>query len=463
MLLLVLLLVPLYLLAQLTLKVTSVPENTPIEDDIYATGTFNNWDPQNDNFILTNNGDGTYEIAITTAPGEVKFKFTRGGWNTVEGNAQGNFQPDHVVNYQGGAQTVELPILSWEDLAGNNSTAAGNVTILSESFYMPQLNKNRRIWVYLPPDYQVSNKSYPVLYIHDGQNVFDAATSFSGEWEVDESLNSLFEDGDEGIIVVAIDNGGASRFDEYSPWVHPQYGGGQGDEYMAFLVETLKPHIDANYRTRPEREHTGLMGSSMGGLISLYGAIQYQEVFSKAGVFSPAFWVAPEAYTHVTSTGKQEDMRIYLLAGEQESESMVPDMQQMYNTLLEAGFDESELFFNTHADGQHSEWYWAREFPGAYIWLYSNSSTVTSTGSIPEPISLRLLPNPTDSLVRFKFDQNIKNPRIAIYTTDGTLVLKRQRLSTDTLNVSTFPNGMYILNVYNKRKLVASQRLVIVR
>ncbi|MDV7392611.1 alpha/beta hydrolase-fold protein, partial [Arthrospira platensis SPKY1] len=167
-----------------------------------------------------------------------------------EGNANGGFLPNRTFNFTGNPQTLNLSILTWEDLGGgSNSTAAANVQIMNNAFFMPQLNRSRRIWVYLPPDYNTSNKHYPVIYMKDGQNLFDQATSFSGEWQVDETLNTLFNQGDYGAIVVGIDNGGSERLNEYSPWVNAQYGGGQGNAYMAFVAETLKPHIDANFRT----------------------------------------------------------------------------------------------------------------------------------------------------------------------------------------------------------------------
>ena len=449
--------------AQLTLKVVAIPDNTPEDASIYAAGTFNGWDPEDADYILMDNMDGTHEISLDIPAGEVKFKFTRGGWPTVEGNENGGFLPDRVINYSGGIQTEELEILSWEDLGGpgtGNSTAADNVHIVDETFFMPQLNRERRVWIYLPPDYEASDKYYPVLYMHDGQNVFDAFTSFSGEWEVDESLNQLFENGDEGIIVVAIDNGGANRFNEYSPWVHPTYGGGQGDEYMAFIVETLKPYIDDNYRTRTKREHTGLMGYSRGGVIYMYGLIEYQDVFSKAGVFSPAFWVAPGAYTHVSTTGKEADVRVYFLAGEQESASMVPDMQQMYNTMLDAGFEESELFFLTHADGQHSEWYWAREFPDAYEWLFANSLP-TDTDEIAINTNIRYFPNPADSILNIRLEDPMISPRLDVYNLDGQLVRKRSRLRSQQINTTDLPNGTYLFNLYSRKKLVQSQKVVV--
>ncbi|MBV6655616.1 MAG: alpha/beta hydrolase, partial [Mameliella sp.] len=227
--------------AQVTFTITSIPENTPEDATIYAAGNFNSWNDGNADYALTAEADGTYTLTFEPAPGTLEFKFTRGSWATVEGNATGGYLPNRTLNYEGGTLEVDLEILSWEGDSPATSTAADNVFLLDEDFYMPQLDRNRRIWIYLPPDYNTSDATYPVLYMHDGQNLFDAATAAFGEWEVDESLNALFQDGDPGVIVVGIDNGGGLRLNEYSPWINPSYGGGEGAAYVDFIVETLKP------------------------------------------------------------------------------------------------------------------------------------------------------------------------------------------------------------------------------
>ncbi len=453
----------LHLPAQLTLQVTAIPDNTPEDAVIHLAGNFNNWDPGHPDYILTESEDGALEITIDPSPGQLEFKFTRGSWATVEGNAAGGFLPNRTYAYEGAAQTTELTILSWEDLGGSggNSTAADNVTVLAEDFYIPHLDRYRRIWLYLPPDYETSEKAYPVLYMQDGQNVFDAATSFAGEWEVDEALNALFEAGNEGVIVVAIDNGGAERINEYSPWINPDYGGGQGDQYLAFITETLKPHIDANYRTLPGREHTGIMGSSLGGLISFYGAIEYQEVFSKAGVFSPSFWFAEECYSHVAQTGKAADMRIYLLAGESEGNgAVVADMQAMYDTLLSAGFSEAELAFVTHADGAHSEWYWAREFPAAYEWLFG---TLTSVAAADPPATLQLYPNPANDRLFVVKATPWKTGRALFFDTAGKVVATAALPRTGGIDTSALAPGVYTVLIYEMDQVLTTQRIIITR
>ena len=168
--------------AQLTINVTSIPANTPANAKIHIVGTFNNWDPADATKTLTKNANGQYTITFTPPTGLMKFKFTRGSWATVEGNANGTFLPDRELTYSGQA-TVNLTILTWEDLGGGSvggGTAAPNVSILSNQFNIPQLNRKRRIWLYLPPDYQTTAKKYPVLYMHDAQNLFDSKTAAFG-------------------------------------------------------------------------------------------------------------------------------------------------------------------------------------------------------------------------------------------------------------------------------------------
>ncbi|MEO1262406.1 MAG: alpha/beta hydrolase-fold protein [Bacteroidota bacterium] len=447
--------------AQLTLYITDVPNNTPVDADIYVAGSFQGWDPGDPDYELTNNGDGTYEIVINPPAGQLKFKFTRGGWDSVEGNANGEYLPDRIYDYDGNGTSLDLTILSWEDTGGSgSSTAADNVFILDEDFYMPQLNRNRRIWMYLPPDYDVSDKYYPVLYMHDGQNLFDMQTSFTGEWEVDESLNELFSQGDHGAIVVGIDNGQGVRADEYSPWYNDNYdAGGQGAAYLDFIVETLKPFIDENYRTLVGREHTCLFGSSLGGLISQFGLMEHQDVFGKAGVFSPAFWFNPEIFDHSEDTPKNEAMKVYMLAGIPEGNgSVVDDVNQMEIALFNNGFAADEFNKAFHTDGQHSEWYWAREFPWAYLWLF-NGMDLTDA-SEQQAANIRIFPNPADTMLFLDNMPDLRRPMVRIFSADGKLAQK-ERLNGNSVDVSSLQPGVYVLNVRAKRKFSYTQQIIV--
>ncbi len=355
---------------QMTIKITSVPlYYTPTLDTIFITGNFNNWNAGDTAWQMTNNHDGTYQISFSLSSGaNIEYKFTRGSWDNVETQSDGSFLQNRTAIYTDGA-TLNCQVLNWNDLLGSH-TATGNTGIIDLDFFIPELGRTRRIWAYLPPDYYNSNNSYPVLYMQDGQNLFDVVYAFGSEWNVDESMQALFNSFSPSAIIVGIDNGEAERLNEYSPWVNTEYGGGQGEAYSEFIVNTLKPFIDATFRTLPDREFTGIMGSSMGGLISFYSSISNQNVFSKAGIFSPSFWFSDSIYSFISQTGPLSPMRLYFLAGDQESSSMIPNINSVMNALSSAGFSGNEMNLKTVPGGQHAEWFWASEFSEAFQWLF---------------------------------------------------------------------------------------------
>ena len=248
------------------------------------------------------------------------------------------------------------------------STASDNVFVITDTMYIPQLDRTRGIWIYLPPDYDTDYKYYPVLYMHDGQNLFEDTTSFMGEWGVDETLDSLFANGYEVPIVIGINNGGMQRIEELTPWSNEKYGGGDGDLYMQFIVESLKPEVDKRYRTLPEAINTAIFGSSLGGLISVYGGLKYNNAFHKIGAFSPSFWYADSVYTFVENATISPNTRILLLGSELEDSTMVTDMIKI-ETLMASKMPSEQLKVVGTSDGAHSEWFWKREFPDAIVWL----------------------------------------------------------------------------------------------
>lgn len=440
---------------QLTLTVTSIPAGTPADDDIYIAGNFNSWNPGDAAYVLTDLMNGSYAITFSPAPGTLEYKFIRGSWETVEGNASGNFIPNRTYTYTGGVKNIEVSIAGWEDGTGGNHTAADNVEILDEDFYIPQLDRNRRIWLYLPPDYDTSSKNYPVIYMQDGQNLFDVYYSFSGEWKIDESMNDLFDDGDYGAIVVGIDNGGGERINEYSPWYNPSYGGGDGEAYASFLVNTLKPYIDSSYRTLPGREYTAIAGSSMGGNISMYAGIEYQDVFGKVGIFSPAFWFSDSSYLHLAQKGITQDLRIYFVASQNESSTMIPNMMAMYDALIDAGQDENQMFFLNEVDGAHSEWFWAREYPDAYEWLFDE---LVLSEKFVNPENILMYPNPATDYLTIETDR--QDLDYTVYSSVGDTIMVGA-LSAGTINTSRLLTGTYFIILRDRKgKVVFSSAFV---
>lgn len=451
---------PHILCSQLHVIIQQIPANTPANASIFIAGNFNNWNPGDSSALMIKSGS-LYQRTLNPSVNPIQFKFTRGSWQTVEGNQNGGFLPNRVHTWSPG-DTLKLTIQSWEDLGGTNSTAAPNVSILSNSFFMPPLNRSRRIWVYLPPDYSSVTDSFPVLYMHDGQNLFDQATSFAGEWQVDETLNGLHSNLGKSIIVVGIDNGGAQRINEYSPWVHPQYGGGQGDQYLDFIVQYLKPFIDSAYRTVRSRTGTGMMGSSMGGLITFYGGLRHQDIFSKVGIFSPSYWFSSQVWTYPATIGQQQPMRIYQLAGGLESNgSVAQQIGQMKQTLVSAGFDEQQIQNKVVANGQHTEAFWRQEFGEAVLYLFSEHYFM-NTKEHDQAKTLSIFPNPFKDTVTFQLSEEgtfyltITDPAGRVYQT-GRYTTNQL---ADGLDLSHLKQGAYILHLTDRSTWNMSKVLI---
>ena len=250
-------------------------------------------------------------------------------------------------------------------------TATENVKIISEKFEIPQLKTTRRIWIYLPKDYETSHKKYDVMYLQDAQNLFDDASSYAGEWQVDETLNKIFEKTGKSLIVVGIDNGGEKRIEELSPYKNAKYGGGNGENYVKFIVETLKPFIDKNYRTKPQRKFTTIGGSSLGSLISVYAAVKYPETFGKVLAFSSAFWFNAKELNEFISSSKVnlKQQKYYFIQGKHEDEDMEEQTKRVIENLKSKNVKPKNIFLKIDEDGKHNEMYWRREFEGAVLWL----------------------------------------------------------------------------------------------
>jgi len=261
-----------------------------------------------------------------------------------------------------------MSLSDWQDYLHHNGTwhsVVGTLKIF-RGVWSPQLSNRREVVVYLPPSYALSQKRYPVLYMQDGQNLFDRATGFMGqEWEVDETMERLSAEGLEAIIV-GIWHAGEQRLDEYSPFHDPDHNmGGSGEAYLRFLIETLKPIIDQDFRTLSDRAHTGLLGSSMGGLISLYGYFRYPQIFGFAGAMSPAFWFGNGAIYRYIQSVSYLPGKLYLDHGSKE-----PSAWRMYAQLLEKGYRaDRDIRYVKEENATHTESAWARRLPDALRFL----------------------------------------------------------------------------------------------
>lgn len=241
--------------------------------------------------------------------------------------------------------------------------------ILEKELIISTLNRKRTIRIYLPFDYEQSTDSYPVIYMHDGQNLFDDQLSYGGKsWGV---LNHFNNPGQSQFIVVGIDNGGAHRFNEYSPFPANEYAqtitadfsngnGCEGSLYMEWVATKLKHYIDTNFRTKADFKNTLLVGSSMGGLISLFGGLQYNTVFGGLGVLSPAFWYCKEDILNYVNQNSNYSGKIFMTVGTKEdglanSQYYVDDATAMADLLNENNIDYKYLIIK---DARHNEASW---------------------------------------------------------------------------------------------------------
>lgn len=252
-----------------------------------------------------------------------------------------------------------------------HSTAAPNVQVLPFEFVLDGLDRQRTVRLYLPPDYDSSSELYPVLYMQDGQNLFDDKTAYAGEWGVDETLNQVAQQQGLKFIAVGVDNGGDKRMNEYSPWENKRFGPAEGELYMDFIVEVVKPYIDNNYRTLSDPQHTAIVGSSMGGLIAHYALHAYPQVFAKALLFSPSYWYSPQVFEFTQTHKAALDARIYVMFGDKEGDGMVVDTGRMERQLKQQGHPRQNMHFKRVVDGEHNESLWRQEFPAALMWLFA--------------------------------------------------------------------------------------------
>lgn len=243
-------------------------------------------------------------------------------------------------------------------------------------FHSVFLPDDRDVLVWLPPGYEEdSNRRYPVLYLHDGQNLFDPATAFQlgHHWRVGETATALVEQGRiEPLVIVGIANTGPRRIQEYTPTRDPRLGGGLADVYGRLIVEELKPFIDANYRTRPDAAHTGLGGASLGGLVSLHLGFNYWHVFGRLAIFSPAVWWGNRVILRTIRRARPRPLlKLWTDMGTAEGQRALDDARLLEAALVGAGWVAGENLRYTEYEGAtHSESAWAERVGPMLEWLF---------------------------------------------------------------------------------------------
>jgi predicted alpha/beta superfamily hydrolase len=362
----------------------AVPLETPADAEVWISGSEDALGKWNGAGVkLLRSPDGRYHGTVTLPAGAaVEYKVTRGSWETVEKDADNQEIRNRTFKVGKGKQHVTPTVARWADQnrVPVQHTLVGDIRYLRavSSKFLP---RKRDVIVWLPPGYDENPKRrYPVFYMHDGQNLMDVATAFSGaEWRVDEAASQLVQAGEvEPLIIVGVYNT-EDRFDEYTQvkdtGEFSEFGGGNADAYGRFLVEELKPMIDRTFRTKPEPESTGLGGSSLGGLVTMHLGIKYPQVFRRLAVVSPSvFWAKKDIVARVKALKKKQPSKIWVDIGTEESkgsQETVEDARLLRDTLVAEGWKlDKDLKYLEVVGAVHAEAAWAERIDDILKYLY---------------------------------------------------------------------------------------------
>jgi predicted alpha/beta superfamily hydrolase len=348
---------------------------TPSDSDaelrpIFIVGNFNHWKTEDERFKMRKMSNGHFIFCFPPhikLPQTLEYKYVRGDWENQELDVFGEMIPNRVLTFPYNASQVYDTVPRWMNYGLSFAPKfLPKKQIVSESFFMPSLNRYRRVQIFLPYNYhQKSDTHYPVLYLNDGQNLANTRSAY-GNWAVDQKMALLAEQGRGDLILVTIEHAGSDRLHEYTPTDE------QGKKYMLFLAEVLKPYIDKTFRTKSERAFTGIGGSSMGGLISLYAGLKYPTIFGRLLVFSPSIWVLGGAKVDFTLFQETHPTYIYMYAGGQEGANMLPNVRRVKRQLESHNIENKKFEINLSIDskGQHTEARWSQEFTKAIEWLF---------------------------------------------------------------------------------------------
>jgi predicted alpha/beta superfamily hydrolase len=350
-------------------------------EDFFVAGStkqLGQWRP--DGLKLSRAEDGVFFAQFSAPVGSrVEFKVTRGSWQSVEKDEFGrdiaNRELEVTASEDGALQTIHVTVERWGGERGgipktNQSTVTGTLK-LHPQFASQHLPRTRTVGVWLPNDYDENDQSYPVLYLHDGQNLFDAATAaFGVEWQVDETAARLIKSREiQPIIIVGIWNT-SDRIDEYTVTRDSRLErGGRGADYIRFVAEELKPFIDRTYRTRVERDATWIGGSSLGGLIAMHACLRKPEVFGHCLAFSPSLsWDNERLLECVREGSWPKETELWLSMGTREgrdSDAQIANTdraQRLYELLVSLSANSPiRIHFQEFADASHDEKAWAAQ------------------------------------------------------------------------------------------------------
>lgn len=328
-------------------------------DSYFLASNLSNWHPADSSFKFHKSEKG-YRLALSLSPKTIiQYKITRGSWEKSETQANGYPISNRELTVKSDT-IVSVNVESWSDKVTKMPMVSER--LITDTLQSDILGKRKAFWVYLPEGYTESSEAFPVIYLQDGQNLFDGYYTHNGqEWRVDETLDSLGIEGKNRYIVVGIGSDN-DRLAEYSPYAWKEPREIKGKEYLEFLVEELVPHIEEKYRTTSRRI---VGGSSMGALISLEAILQYPEVFQAAALFSMAQAKVLPDNSYILNRVKEalvdgKPREVFIYYGNQETETLGPFSKELFSVF--SNFGTIHVVLKDNQEGRHEEKYWSQPF-----------------------------------------------------------------------------------------------------
>ncbi len=319
-----------------------------------------------------------------------------------------------------------------------NTAINQNVQIINDSIYSPQLKTYKKIWIYLPADYNTSKKDYSVTYMPDGEkaSLSDPSALANQRADIYNTLGNFEKNNLQSGLLVAVVNEKKSGHELFSPFGLSSVG----DAYVDFIANTLKPYIDSAYRTMPFSDRTAVMGGHWGSYISLYAWLKYPDTFGKLGLLNPSFWVADSMCNYILSNPPRPTQKIYAYLGTGENKLIIDDLARIYKLLKLSGLPEAQMvdIVTTINDGR-----W--EFGVAYQWLFFNNASLETDQLKSKPI-LEF----KKRIAHFSPIELSKNYMYHVIDSHGKQFMSDEKLYTNAINMVNLPNGIYFINLHNK-------------
>lgn len=440
-----------FLKAQFVLQLNNLPSNTPVGASYSIVCEQNNWNAT-DSLFQFKKVKNKWQLTLPAIKDTFYFKVTRASNSSTEVDSNYESIKNRVIYPYQKKSLVSIDVINWSDLEKEHS-ANNNVGMLSDSFYTPMLGYARKVYVYLPNDYyQQPDKRYPVVYAFQGQNLFDNYTAYYKEWRMDETLRIFQKQGDNGCIVIGIE-----ELPKYTnKEINPFYKGffptdtGMALQFAHFINYQLKPYVDSSYRTKRNSQYNAIVGAGKFASMALFIGLNNQYGFSKVGLFSPVFENRDSIFGFVAKNKRNQAKRFYITYGYNDSLINIKDCEELGMYLQDsANYFDTEVNIVAKMNGSHNEVFWSKQFKPAYEWLFDgfnqNKANLTKFDQRPSKndfIFASIYPNPAQGNVTVETDAL----SFKILTDDGLTVKEINGIPT------SYKYGKYTLTYQEKKQ-----------